>query len=397
MQLTLSSSSALAVTRLLRAGRDARAFSNHTDLTAPVPTGVRWSRKELGEELARFGDAAGFSPERPLSVLVPRKEDRLRMTGITNVICQSELPEGALINLGNGLCMSGPELLFVEMGRMMEPVVHLLLGMELCGRFSRDPLDPRNGDAVYDVEPITSVKRLRAFAREAHAVRGATNALATIDRIVENAWSPMEALLAALLVLPSEELGYDLWPITLNPRGAASEALENITGNAGRVPDVMFKGTKVGLNYDGEDHFKLYRIAIAAERAALEPGNAQLQHEVEAALAEARARVVDDKRRDRELAAMGYHVMPVTYEDLAESGGLDRVIALAIGAIKQEGSRKCKSARMLAHPELAHARQELIWSLMPGKQALEAHARLAKLKKRGHLDACDVIDSEIDV
>ena len=321
-----------------------------------------------------------FSPQHPLHTLSPTKAARLQLKGVKSAFRSTPQPKGSFVDLGNGIVMSSPELLFAEMANVMEPVVHLLLGMELCGRFSRDPVDPRNGSIVYDVDPATSIERLRAFAQDAPGIRGARKALHTIDQLVANAWSPMEALLAALLVLPDNELRYDLWPFALNPRKEASEHIMAYTHASSRVPDILFSGTSIGLNYDGEDHFGLWRIAETAAAAERDPGNGHLAEEAVRALADARQRIIADKRRDRDLEALGYVVMPVTKEDLQERGGLDRVIKQVIDAIEREGTRNLEAQRqMLEDESLTQMRQLFIWSLMPGASARGARERLKEL------------------
>lgn len=383
MLLTLNSLTALRLTRAMRSGAVRNRLALRCDLKGPDPDpGQRWSSRTLQAELNRFGEAGRFSPQRPLHALVAQKEKRLQLKGVKCSFRSTAHPPKAFVDLGNGLAMSSPELLFVELASVMEPAVHLLLGMELCGRFSRDACNPRNGTVTYDIEPVTSVERLRAFARQASGIRGARRALATIDRIVENAWSPTEALLAALIVLPGDEFGYELWPITLNPRKEASENLLPYVSASSRVPDILFNATSIGLNYDGEDHFGLRRIAQAAIKAAAEPGNAQLAQEVEDAIASARLRIVGDKRRDRDLETQGYTVLPVTKEDFSENGGVDRVIAQVIEAIEREGVRQLDAQRqLLQDKELAEARQLFIWSLLPGLAAHEARRKLQELEE----------------
>ena len=268
MQLTCNGLTALRLIRAIRTGSVHGTLSSRCNMHAPDPGEAgRWSSRLLQAELERFGAAGAFSPQQPLHVIVPRKEGRLQLKGVKCAFRTTLHPPGSFVDLGQGLAISSPELLFVELARVMEPAVHLLLGMELCGRFSRDAINPRNGTVTYNLDPVTSVARLRSYAREASAIRGARKALATIDRIEENAWSPMEALLAALIVLPGDEFGYDLWPISLNERKEASERLRPYVSSDSRVPDLLFRGTSVGLNYDGEDHFGLLRIAQAAAAA----------------------------------------------------------------------------------------------------------------------------------
>lgn len=399
MQLTLNALTALRALRAIRSGRIAGNLRKRCDFRSPNPSPARsWTRGWLKTSLGQFGAVAGASEAHPLEVLVADKDSRMRTKGVRCTCRTGAYPAGSFVDLGGGVVISGPELLFVELTQVMDPAVHLLLGMELCGRFSRDPLDPRNGDVAYDVEPATTVERLRAFALEAHWIRGARRALPTIDRIVENAWSPMEALIAALIVLPVDELGYAMWPIALNPRKELGERLAQLSEATSRVPDIMFSGTNVGLNYDGEDHFRLSDIARTAVEADRNPGDASRSRELGQAMDDARAAIVADKRRDRDLMALGLTVFSVTKEDLEEEGGFDRLILQVIEAIEGEGSRNLeKQRRMLRNRSRATARQAFIQTLMPGSHSAEARARLEEkrdLLERTH--ECEITFEQVD-
>ena len=51
-----------------------------------------------------------------------------------------------------------------------------------------------------------------------------------------------------------------------------------------------------------------------------------------------REKAVDDVRRNRELAADGLTVFPITKEDLREKGGLDRVMRQVVESIERTSS-----------------------------------------------------------
>ncbi|MBQ9007370.1 MAG: hypothetical protein IJ092_13530 [Atopobiaceae bacterium] len=384
MFITLDSLTSLRIIRSLRSSGQERRLSNRCDITLPDPSPTkRWRRRLIAEALDQAG-LGGAVTDAPIDVLVTSKETRIRAEGLRCAFRTGTYPPDSFVDLGDGLATACPELTFVELARVMEPAVHLMLGMELCGRFSRDGADPRDGAVCYDIEPITTVQRLRTFAEGARWIRGAERALETIDRIVENAWSPMEAVLATLAALPPYELGYDLWPLKLNPRKRLGEKLASLSDAQSRVPDLMFAGSNVGLNYDGEDHFGLGALVEAAVRADRNPGDAALAHELEEAIAHTRRRIVADKRRDRDLLALGLTIFSVTKEDLEEQGGLDHVMGQVIEAIEQAGARDLSAQRRLLESEaLAHARQDLIWSLMPGSEAQKAHKRLKDRESRG--------------
>ena len=338
---------------------------------------MRWSAKSIRGHLERFGPAAAFSETQPLNVIVPSSEERLQVKGV-RCSFRKDLEPKSFVDLGEGIAMSSPELMFLELARVMDPIAHLLLGMELCGCFSRSSHDPRSGPVRYGIAPATTAEHLRRYAASS-SLRGRTRALKSIDLICDNSWSPMEAIVAALLVLPCEQLGYDLWPIELNRREKIPDELVPLTTASSRVPDILLAGTKLGLNYDGEDHFGLGGIVRAAMDLALEPSAARTT-ELDRTLDAARTRIVADKRRDRELEALGYTVFSVTKEDLIEAGGLDRVIGLLLAVRGDRDARFTRAA--LASRDLSRARQDLIWSLIPGRRAREARARLEQRKSR---------------
>ncbi len=179
-----------------------------------------------------------------------------------------------------------------------------------------------------------------------------------------------------LAVLPGSMLGYDLWPVDLNVRVATG----NGATKSERVPDLVFRGTEVGLNYDGEDHLPLQEIVDAAMQLAASPGDESSQKALDRALREVRESAVSDKRRDRDLGASGLTVFAVTKEDLYERGGLDRLMLQVIDAIEHTGKRRLNKQRVMLESELLSAmRQELIWSLLPGRVGLEHAAVYAEL------------------
>ena len=368
MNLTLGSLTALRITRAIRNGDVRASFDRRCNMVFPSPAPQkRWSARRIREELSFLGPSGAFSTDRPLDVIVPLKDQRLQVKGVDSTIMSCDLPDGSFVNLGNGVAMSSPELLFIELGRVMDPAVHLLVGMELCGSFSRSSIDPRNGRIAYGIAPITSVDRLYAYARAAHSVYGSQRALETIDLIAENAWSPMEALVAALIVLPIDRLGLGLGPLKLNPRKELGERLSRLSDKESRVPDIMFTGTNVGINYDGEDHFRLEEIARAAVALERDPGSKDRSDELAAAIADARARIVEDKRRDRDLMSLGLMVFSATKEDLLEQGGFERVMGQVVEATERTERRDLSSQRLvLENGRLEKARFNLIRSLSPG-------------------------------
>lgn len=370
MILALNGLSALKVLRHLRQSSqpDLDQLSRAT-LPEPDPgERGRWSQKDIISFLQPFGCAGTFDDKDPLCAAVPSARDRLRVKGVRNTVYATGLPSDAFIEVGRGLYISSPELLFVELATCMPPEVQLLCGMELCGTFSRDAAAPRNGEVAYQVPPVTCVERIRAFVESCRGINGLNQSREALEWLLDNAWSPLEAVIAELAILPAGMLGYDLWPVDLNLRVETKDGATK----ASRVPDLIFRGTDVGLNYDGEGHLPLQDVVDAAMHVALSPEEKSAEHELSEALDRVRSGSVSDKRRDRELSSAGMTVLAMTKEDLYERGGLDQVMRQVIDTIERTGKRRLTKQRaLLESPLLSAMRQELIWSLLPGRIGAE--------------------------
>lgn len=382
MNLAINKMSALRILRAIRSTKR-QLSEQHIDLLAPSPSPRRrWSSEGL--PLDRLALESPPSREHPIYVAVPNKASRLQASFASCTTYSTGLPENSFRDIGDGISIPCPELLFLEMAQSMSPAVHALLGYELCGSFSRAPQNPRTGATTFGIKPVTTVKKIREFLDSCRNVRGLENARRTLGAIADNAWSPMEALLAAMAALPENELGYELGSVKLNTRYDSAPELVSLGCRASRVPDIEIEGTSVGFNYDGHEHFDLSTLASASsddERAA--------------AMRSIRRKYVDDLRRNRELAARGLVVMPVTSEDLFAESGLDAVMLEAAFAIECLNDRDMGHVRSLvASKTLRRARQRLIWSLLPWDASLEwAHDIIERERPK----AIEVIDVDLTV
>lgn len=370
MRLAVSKMSALRVVRALRNSRRALPVGR---CALPVPSPAprrRWSAGAIPWE--RLGLTAPPSAEHPVSLAVPSAGARVQAKFARCTIYDRGIPRSSHLDAGGGLFVPCPELLFLELAGVMSLPVHVLLGYELCGRFSRDARDPRTGPVTLDVEPATSVARIEAYLSECRWTRGLSRARRSLEFVADNAWSPMEAVLATLASLPSAELGYELGPVLLNHRLEAPEELVALGCRQSRVPDVLVAGTHVGFNYDGRWHFDSDDARAAREK------------------------YVDDLRRNRELMAMGLTVLPVTTEDLFAEGGLDAVMYEAALVVARESpDRASMTFGSIASKTLCRLRQELVWSLLPWDAAtgysLAISERERRAISRSHVEDVELV------
>lgn len=367
MRITFNKLTALCVLRAWRSsGRVLTA--NRGRLEAPsVGPRKYWTRRRIAACLESVGvslsDVHGKA-----QVMVPRPGARIRSRTARNTVYVRGLPVESTIELVNGICIPRPELLFVEMGTIMSPVVQLLVGLELCGRFSRDARDPRDGKVTYDIKPVTTADKIRLFVSESRSLAGLEQSRMVAEWLMDEAWSPQEALLNAFARMPLHELGYELGELQLNPRFAARPELLSLVDKKSRVPDSLVKKTTVGFNYDGGPHF--------GEEVS-DTGSSDVTGSM--TLDSMRASMVADKRRDRDLLVQGLSVLPVTKEDFYERGGIDRVMLQAMSLLERTGQGDySKQRRMLRRRGVAAERQRLIWSLLPGKRGRRLSRALSR-------------------
>ncbi|MBQ9067646.1 MAG: hypothetical protein IJ131_01100 [Eggerthellaceae bacterium] len=384
MSIALNKRSALSVIRALRANGSPRTmFEKRTDLPLPSHSSrKKWTRSAFGFEALGLGSC--LDKATPLDIAVPNAEARVRLVNSTCSVYASGIPPKSFVPVENAeskgasnqTVFSCPELVFIEMATVLSPMELVMLGHELCGTFSRDAADPACGPVTFGVEPVTSAERIAAFIDQVKNVRGKEVARKMVRFVDDNAWSPMESLVAALLRMRADDLGFSFDSLVLNPRVSIQDG-EEATKDSTRVPDILVSGTKVGLNYDGMVHLDLAAVARAAAEAATHPESAYPQEILETTMSHVRAKAVDDLRRNRELASAGYTVLPVVKEDLIEPGGIEQLVMRLIAAVESETGQSLEAQRRACSlMALTDERHKLVMSLLPGK-----HERDIKLAR----------------
>lgn len=379
MRLTVNKLTALHIMREMRASGHVLPRA-HVGLLPPDPEPrKRWTKTALPLDALRLSAPPDASHK--LYVAVPAQSARLKATFASNTVYEAGLPDDSFADVGGGVCIPCPELLFVEMAGVMSPAAHVLLGYELCGTFVRDADDPRAGEVAFGVPPVTSARKIRAYMDECHQVVGVALAERHLAYVEDNAWSPMEAVLATMLALPVEELGYGLGPLKLNVRRNNASELVARGSASSRVPDIELAGKPIGFNYDGKGHLDLDSVLFAEGQDATD------------AAAAVRKKYVDDLRRNRELMSMGKLVMPVVSEDLFAPGGLDSLVLEAVLAMDAFGMEVSAATRgCIGSVALSPRRQELVWSLLPWSEAASYARLLMERERRATSRAHEVIE-----
>lgn len=166
MRLALTGLTALRIWRGIRTGKLPDAtVGERIDLPAPDPAPhKRWTPKTF--DLSFVGIEGPLDDAHPIHVAVPEAKKRIRARGVT-CSAYAGIPSRSFVDIGHGVAIARPELIFAEMGAAMSLPIQLLLGYELCGCYSRDALDPRGEGITYSLIPSQPPMRLRITSRGA--------------------------------------------------------------------------------------------------------------------------------------------------------------------------------------------------------------------------------------
>ena len=365
MAVTLSHQSALDVIRTLRC----EGANVHDMDTASLAVPSAWVGKRLG--IKNFADdtwhwqkpAAG----RPLHVLVPSQRARVRGKVVMAHAAWRDMPAGSVLWLDEHSSVVCPELLFLQMAGNFSLPALVMLGMELCGHFSRRADEPLMGDVVDGIPAATSVERLERYLTGFKGASGLAQARKALEYVRDHAMSAPEAVLATVFGLPPAEGGYGLGPVSLNDRVELNDS-GSLSKVRNRYPDLMFDFAPVGLNYDGVKHFDIADLMVAAEAFARAETSARdkARETLREKLTTTRAKVLDDNLRDRQLAAQGRIVFSVTKEDLSDGAHLDDLAHQVLSCAHEVfGTDVDEHLKTLDDTSLTRDRWELLDSLLP--------------------------------
>lgn len=228
----------------------------------------------------------------PLDVLAPCPSARSGSSLIRSHVWRRPLPTDCMSPVQPGLYTSGPELCYLQLAETIDPVRLALLGCELTGSYSLDPLSPFG---VVQRAPLTSLDKLRATIDRFGSARGTLRARNGLATILPGAASPMEARIGLYFSLPALLGGHHMEAPALNMRF-------DVTGSARRVTNQSY--------FRGDLCWASARVAVEYDSDAAHTGSDRIAH--------------DAKRRNA-LTALGVMVIVVTREQAQDYNELNRV------------------------------------------------------------------------
>ena len=211
----------------------------------------------LADDLASWGLAG----RNDIHLLVSRREDARRIKGVTCTVCTCELPARSFVRVLGQVYAVCPELLFIQMAQQLELVPLLELGHELCGTYRLV-----DGEAIYGVEPLTNVSKLKSYTERAEGVRGRRRALQAIKWLADSSASPAETALSIMFRLPYRYGGYGLGNPVLNYEIELNETASHILGRRTMRSDLFWIRAKHATEYDGKRYHSSREQAEYDER-----------------------------------------------------------------------------------------------------------------------------------
>ncbi|WP_130810489.1 hypothetical protein [Olsenella sp. Marseille-P4559] len=274
----------------------------------------------------------------PVELFVSSPSDRNNSGATKTYLLPQQLPMGSLVRLRDNIFTLSPECYFVWKCRQIPDLPsRLMLCDELLGTYARKIPGERGSGCAYFLEPLTTARRLHAFLRRAGGMRGVRPARDTLRWALGNSFSPMESILATVIILPQRYGGWGYPQPTLNPTLVVPADKRHLTHGDSYMPDIAWAEFLLDVEYDSRE-----RHDTLAERRK-------------------------DEIRKSDIEALGYKVIPVHPNDLTDFAEAER-LRLKIGEhlVGHKGRTMRQHLKRLDTPELAEGRRSLLEMLLHG-------------------------------
>lgn len=203
----------------------------------------------------------------PVETLVHRKEQRNHAEGCHPRVWCSPLPRDAICVLpGTNVAVSAPWFCFLQLAARMPFPQAVLLGMELCGRYSTLPFSraatssykptPRERENGFVKRPpLLTPRELSSALGAALPPESEAKALAAAKLVGANAYSPAEARHYIQLFTPTRRGGYGLPRPLLNVSVPLPRELSMLARRADYICDFFYPEARLAIEYDGGYHW----------------------------------------------------------------------------------------------------------------------------------------------
>lgn len=170
-----------------------------------------------------------------------------------NLHCSNiNLPYASFLKYAPGICISSPQLLFLQLAQSNDFAKLMKMGLELCGSYSINEYSPDG--FISRLTPILDSKKLQTYLKRLQKLHPR---YPYINKAIEAAYflandiaSPSEAELYIKLCAPRKYGGYALKGFSANTNIKLSEKAANMYGRSFIKPDLANVKTKIAIEYD---------------------------------------------------------------------------------------------------------------------------------------------------
>lgn len=212
----------------------------------------------------------------------------------------------------NGVFVSTPEALFVQLSHIGNEINLMKLAFELCGNYC---LDKTTESGFRSRPPLTSSEKLLDFAHSI-GLGNKARAIKALKFVKDNSASPMETRLALALGLPATKGGYGLGMPEMNAEVKASQNSDGLVSYGLYHCDLFWPDESVALEY-----------------------NSTLYHSTREALA-------SDSKRMNDLKAIGIRAFTATSKQVATPRDMDRLAKVLARAMGKRIRARCQDAEL---------------------------------------------------
>ncbi len=301
----------------------------------------------------------------PLHRIVTEEQSRNCTKLYRSHYFKHELPPGSLHETDHGFQVASPAMTLLSLSGQISRIHLLMVLYELCGSFTVCNLNERseyllqqalaqkfllpneewqrvidvggNGTSLWMRPPLLTIGELKTFCDHARGFHGIKNLSWTLDCFTGKTASPFEVQASMLLAMPRAAGGEGL-PVKNNHRIQLSETAQRIYHRASCYADIFIDG---------------------------QGGNAGVIIECQGRSVHANtAAAILDSNRTTALTSMGFEVILLTYEQIADANAFN--VVLDIIARKTGIERRPKTARQLAAEEELRHELFIDWETLGG-------------------------------
>jgi len=204
----------------------------------------------------------------PLEVMVGAHSAIRKLQKVKTHTASAPLPEGSIIEVGEGFFVASPELCFFQLVNRLPLAKVLRLGLELCGKYSL----PANAAAHEDPEikekgfknrpALTSIEKLSSYLARSGGMFNQRQLQSILHYIGNGSASPMETKLLIMLILPYKHGGYALpmpeldepveSALTTRKKSKKSGFTKQSKQHRGYRCDLYWRDLKLAVEYDSD-------------------------------------------------------------------------------------------------------------------------------------------------